>query len=367
MPVSMVPSTSVWPGRRVFITGHTGFKGGWLSLYLHEAGARVFGYALPPESEPNLFGAAGVADVVEGTMADVRQFSALRNALHRSDAEVVFHLAAQPLVRRGYSAPLETYSTNVMGTANLLEASRQCNAVRAVVVVTSDKCYQDQGRARGCRENDRLGGDDPYSSSKACAELLAHAYRQPFTGLDERGLRIATARAGNVIGGGDWAEDRLIPDAVRAFRDGKVLTLRQPDAVRPWQHVLEPLRGYIALAERLLEGDPEAAGAFNFGPSHESTRSVREVVESAAALWGPEVRNYRVDPLPHPREAPFLSLDSTKARTLLQWRPMLDLHASLKLAVDWYRAHRSGADMRQVTREQLYQYMTCPPPPAHDE
>jgi len=309
MPVPAVPSTSAWPGRRVFITGHTGFKGGWLSLWLHEAGARVFGYALPPESEPSLFAAAGVGDVVEGTIADVRQFSALTQALHRSDADVVFHLAAQPLVRRGYADPLETFSTNVMGTAHVLEAARQCEAVRAVVVVTSDKCYENRERASGYRENDRLGGDDPYSSSKACAELLAHAYRKAFTGPDERGLRIATARAGNAIGGGDWAEDRLIPDAVRAFGDGKVLSIRQPESVRPWQHVLEPLRGYITLAERLLAGDPEAAGAFNFGPFQESMRSVREVVEAVAALWGDEVGNYRIDSRLNPHEKRFLSLE----------------------------------------------------------
>ncbi len=351
-------STQGWRGRRVFVTGHTGFKGGWLSLWLHEIGARVFGYALPPASAPNLFSVAGIGDIVEGTMADVRQFSSLREALCRSKADVVFHLAAQPLVWRGYTDPLETYSTNVMGTAHLLEAARECETVRAVVVVTSDKCYEEREPTSGYQEGDRLGGDDPYSSSKACVELLTHAYRQAFTGPNKRELRIATARTGNVIGGGDWAENRLIPDALRAFGTGRVLTLRQPDSVRPWQHVLEPLRGYIILAERLLDGNMDAIGSFNFGPDLRSTVSVREVVDTLMTLWSNETKcRYRVATAPQPHESQFLSLDSTKATTVLNWRPLLGLPAALNLTVDWYRAHRNGADMRRFTREQLSTYM----------
>ena len=249
-------------------------------------GTRILVMVLLPESEPNLFAAAGIDRIVDSTIADVRDLSALREALSRSEAEVVFHLAAQPLVQRGYADPIGTYSTNVMGTAHVLEAARECERVRAVVVVTTDKCYESREWVWGYRENDRLGGDDPYSSSKACAELLTQAYRRSFTGRDKRDLLIATARAGNVIGGGDWARDRLIPDAVRAFGAGEVLLIRAPHAVRPWQHVLEPLGGYIALAEQLLKGEAKRAGAFNFGPLPGNARSVQEVVDAVAELWG---------------------------------------------------------------------------------
>ena len=345
-----------WSGRRVFVTGHTGFKGGWLSLWLHEAGARVFGCALPPESEPNLFAAAGIDRIVEGTVADIRDLSRVREALSHSAAEVVFHLAAQPLVRRGYAEPIETYSTNIMGTAHVLEAARQCQSVRAVIVVTTDKCYESREWVWGYRENDRLGGDDPYSSSKACAELLTHAYRRAFTGSGKRDLLIATARAGNVIGGGDWAQHRLIPDAVRAFSAGEALSIREPRSVRPWQHVLEPVSGYIALAERLLNGDAELASAFNFGPVSRNIRSVREVADAVAALWG-NGASYSIDPGVHPHETRLLSIDSTKAMTVLDWRPRLDLTTALKMAVDWYKAHLRDADMSRVTREQVHAYM----------
>ena len=338
------------------MTGHTGFKGGWLSLWLHELGARVFGYALLPQAEPNLFAAADVDRIVEGTVADIRDLSALRESLSRSEAEVVFHLAAQPLVRRGYADPIATYSTNIMGTAHVLEAARQCESVRAMVIVTTDKCYESRERVRGYRENDRLGGDDPYSSSKACAELITRAYRRAFTGPGKREISIATARAGNVIGGGDWARDRLIPDAVRAFCAGKTLLIRRPDAVRPWQHVLDALGGYMALAERLLNVEAKVADAFNFGPGPESVRSVHEVADAVAVLWGNGAK-YNMDARAHPDETRLLSLDSAKARSVLGWRPQLDLTVALKMAVDWYKAHQSGADMSRVTREQLYAYL----------
>ena len=346
----------MWQGRRVLVTGHTGFKGGWLSLWLHEVGARVFGYALPPKSEPNLFAAAGIDRIVDSTIADVRDLSTLCDSLSRSKAEIVFHLAAQSLVRLGYADPIETYSTNVMGTAHVLEAVRQCESVRAAVVVTTDKCYESREWVWGYRENDRLGGDDPYSSSKACAELLAHAYRRSFTGQDKRDLLIATARAGNVIGGGDWARDRLIPDAVRAFCSGKALLIRHPSAVRPWQHVLDPLSGYVALAERLLNGEAELADAFNFGPAPGNVRSVQEIVNAIKALWGNGAQ-YRIDARMHPHETRSLSIDSAKAMTLLDWRPRLNLTTTLKMTVDWYKAHLKGADMSRVTREQVRAYM----------
>ena len=349
---------NVWQGRRVFVTGHTGFKGGWLSLWLHEAGAHVSGYALLPESEPNLFAAAGIGRVVDGAIADVRDFSTLCDSLSRSKAEVVFHLAAQSLVRRGYEDPIETYSTNVMGTAHVLEAVRQCESVRAVVVVTTDKCYENREWVWGYRENDRLGGDDPYSSSKACAELLVHAYRRSFTGQDRRDLSIATARAGNVIGGGDWARDRLIPDAVRAFGAGEVLLIRAPHSMRPWQHVLEPLGGYMALAERLLKGEVRQADAFNFGPAPGNVRSVQEVVNAMADLWG-DGAQYRIDAGMHPHETRLLSIDSAKARMMLDWCPRLDMTTTLKMTVDWYKAHLRDADMRRVTREQIRAYIKC--------
>ena len=346
----------MWQGRRVLVTGHTEFKGGWLSLWLHEAGAYVFGYALPPESEPNLFAAADIDRIVDSTIADVRNLSTLCDSLSRSKAEVVFHLAAQPLVRRGYEDPIETYSTNVMGTAHVLEAARQCESVRAVVVVTTDKCYESREWVWGYRENDRLGGDDPYSSSKACAELLAHAYRRSFTGQDKRDLLIATVRAGNVIGGGDWARDRLIPDAVRAFGAGEVLLIRAPHSVRPWQHVLEPLSGYIELAERLLNGEAKLADAFNFGPAPGNVRPVQEIVNAVSDLWG-NGAHYRIDARMHPCETRLLSIDSARATTLLDWRPRLNLTTTLKMTVDWYKAHLRDEDMSRVTREQICAYM----------
>ncbi len=360
---------NVWQGRRVFVTGHTGFKGGWLSLWLHEVGAHVFGYGLLPESEPNLFVAAGIDRIVDSTIADVRDLSTVREALSRSKAEVVFHLAAQPLVQRGYADPIGTYSTNVMGTAHVLEAARECERVRAVVVVTTDKCYESREWVWGYRENDRLGGDDPYSSSKACAELLTHAYRRAFTGRDKRDLLIATARAGNVIGGGDWARDRLIPDAVRAFGAGEVLLIRAPHSVRPWQHVLEPLGGYIALAEALLRGEAELADAFNFGPLSGNARSVQEIVNAVAELWGNGAQ-YRIDCRDYPPETRLLSIDSAKAMTALDWCPRLDLKTTLKMMVDWYRAYLRDADMSRVTREQICAYMETRAMPfdeIHDE
>lgn len=349
---------TAWQDRRVFVTGHTGFKGGWLTLWLYEAGAQVFGYALPPESEPNLFAAAGIDRVAQGTMGDIRNLDTLSAALSGCEAEMVFHLAAQPLVRRGYEDPIGTYATNVMGTVHVLEAARRAPSVRAVVAVTSDKCYENREQARAYREEDRLGGKDPYSSSKACAELVAHAWRCSFADLNGKRLMIATVRAGNVVGGGDWAEGRLIPDAARAFAAGKPLRLRRPDAVRPWQHVLEPTGGYIALAERLLNGEQEFCDAFNFGPDPAAGRSVRQVAEDLAALWGDGAR-CGIDSVSHPPEAERLAIDSAKAEAMLGWRPRLDLKDALQMATDWYKAHGEGMDMERVTRGQIRRYRDC--------
>lgn len=347
---------AAWQGRRALVTGHTGFKGGWLSWWLHAVGAHVFGYSLPPEEEPNLSSVAGVDQVVESTIGDVRDLPALSDCVVRSRAEVIFHLAAQSLVRRGHADPVATYSTNVMGTAHVLEAARRSETVKAVVVVTTDKCYENKEWHWGYREDDRLGGDDPYGSSKACAELIAHAYRHAFTGAGKRDLWIATARSGNTIGGGDWAPDRLIPDAVRAFCAGKPLLIRQPDAVRPWLHVLDSLGGYVLLAERLLNREPMSAQAFNFGPAAENLRSVREVADMVTALWGDGARHSQVATSAL-EETRILAIDSTKARAILGWRPRLDLRVALAMAVDWHKAYERGEEMGRVTHDQLCAYL----------
>jgi CDP-glucose 4,6-dehydratase len=334
-----------WRGRRVFVTGHTGFKGSWLATWLTRLGAHVTGYALAPDETPNLFEAARVADDIDSRIGDVRDFESLRGALAGSDAEVVFHLAAQPLVRKSYENPVETYATNVMGTVHLLEAVRTQKSVRAVVVVTSDKCYENREWPWPYRENDALGGRDPYSSSKACQELVAAAYRQSFPGA-----AIATARAGNVIGGGDWARDRLVPDLIRAFSAGESAVIRNPASIRPWQHVLEPLCGYLLLAEKLVDGDGFTQG-WNFGPYEQDVRPVRWIADALVARWK-DGAQWQQDGSTHPHEAMTLKLDSTRARTLLHWTPRLSLDESLDWIVEWHRA----ADRRAITLQQIERY-----------
>jgi len=347
-------SASFWSGRRVFVTGQTGFKGAWLSLWLARLGAMVTGYALAPEPGPSLFRDAGVADDIQHLEADVRDLPRLRSALAESGAEVVLHLAAQSLVRRGYREPVETYATNVLGTANLLEAIRHSPSVRAAVVVTSDKCYEDRDWPRGYREDDRLGGRDPYANSKACAELVTQAFRDSF--FMAGGPRVATARAGNVVGGGDWSEDRLVPDVYRALLADQPVRLRNPKAVRPWQHVLESLSGYLLLAQRLMAEDGAAlADAWNFGPDEADTCTVQEVVERLLARWNPPGR-WQQDPEEHPRETFSLRLDSTRARQRLGWRPKLSLGETLAWVDEWFAASRRGADLRAATLEQLDRY-----------
>ena len=339
-----------WQGRRVFLTGHTGFKGAWTACLLRRLGAAVHGYALAPEAE-SLFDAARLADDIEHTIADIRDPDTLAATLDRARPSVVIHMAAQALVRRSYADPVETYATNVMGTVHLLEAVRACPSVEAVVIVTSDKCYANNGWVWGYRENDALGGHDPYSNSKACAELVTDAYRRSFFSAPDT-ARIASARAGNVIGGGDWAEDRIVPDAIRAFMRGVPLQVRNPAATRPWQHVLDPVLGYLALAEHLLEGGTDYAEAFNFGPAPAGAVPVAAIVDRLVALWGAGA-GWQQDPGSHPHEAAMLTLDSAKASARLGWRPVIDLDRALAMTVAWYKDSCEGADIRQRTIEQI--------------
>ena len=345
----------MWQNRRVLVTGHTGFKGGWLSLWLAARGARVHGFALDPPTTPSFHQACGVAGVVaDDRRGDLSDRSALDDCLTAARPEVVFHLAAQPLVRHSYREPLETFDANVMGTARLLEAARRCDAVRAVVVVTTDKVYDNREWDWAYRETEPLGGADPYSASKACAELVCESYRRSF--LAAGGIRLATARAGNVIGGGDWAADRLVPDFLRAVTAGEPLAIRAPRSVRPWQHVLEPLAGYLLLAERLLESD-RFAEAWNFGPCEDDARQVGDVVDELCRLV-PGARWHR-DGADHPHEAGMLRLDSTKARQRLGWRPRWGLEEALARTIDWHRAWQGGADMAAVSLAQIEAFETA--------
>lgn len=344
-------SSGAWRGRRVFLTGHTGFKGGWLSLWLSRLGADVHGFSLPPNTTPSLFETAGIAQGVTHRIGDIRDAAALAGAIRDAAPEIVFHLAAQPLVREGYRDPRTTLETNVLGTMNVLEAVRAAPSVRAVVVVTTDKCYLNREWSWPYREDDALGGHDPYSASKACAEIVTAAWRDAFLG--ER-VALATARAGNVIGGGDWAEDRLIPDAFRAWDAGRDLTIRAPRAVRPWQHVLDALAGYLRLGEHLLAG--KAVGAWNFGPAAEDGQPVETLLQTLAARWGDGAR-WTVDASPQPREAGLLRLDSSRARSELGWTPAFNLSRALAATVDWHQAWRRGEDMHAFSLGQIDRHM----------
>ena len=341
------------------ITGHTGFKGAWLSMWLHGMGTQVHGFALDPVTEPNIFDVARVGSLLTSdTRGDIRDENLISAVFQRVQPEVVFHLAAQPLVSYSYDHPVETYAVNVMGTANVLESARFSQALRAIVIVTTDKCYENVEWIHPYRENDRLGGFDPYSSSKACAELLVAAYRTSYFNTESKPhpISLATARAGNVIGGGDWADNRLIPDCIRSFIAGEALELRYPQAVRPWQHVLEPLSGYLLLAQALL-GDNHASfsEAWNFGPDIADSTTVGDVAKLAASLWGTEVNISSVDPINH--EANLLRLDSTKARVFLGWQPKWHITMALESTIAWYRAWADGDDMQAFSLGQIATYM----------
>jgi CDP-glucose 4,6-dehydratase len=351
------PDRRFWSGRRVLVTGHTGFKGAWLCLWLAELGARVCGYAQAASGGDSLYALARVGEEVEHVEGDIRDGSAVAAAVARSRPEVVVHLAAQPLVRTSLSDPVGTYETNVMGTVNVLEAARHSDGVGALVVVTSDKCYRSRESGAGYRESDPMGGDDPYSSSKGCAELVTAAYRASFF-ADAGDPAVASARAGNVFGGGDFGVDRLLPDVFRAARAGAAVRIRNPNAVRPWQHVLNPLSGYLCLAERVW-ADRELAGGWNFGPADEDARPVRWILERLGDLWDVPLR-WEIDPGPHPHEAQWLELDSSLARTRLGWAPRWDLAGGLQRTVAWHLAQRDGDDMRETTLAQLRAYTSDP-------
>jgi len=347
----MLVKTSLWHGRRVLVTGHTGFKGGWLSLWLHQLGAKVTGFALPAPTEPSFFEQTRLAALVQHIEGDVRDLDAVDAAVRESQPEVVFHLAAQPLVRYSYDNPVETYATNVQGTVHVLDACRRTDSVRAIVSVTSDKCYENREWVWPYRESDPMGGHDPYSSSKGAAELVIAAYRRSYF---QTGARLASVRAGNVIGGGDWALDRLIPDIVRAMLAGQRPLIRNPNSIRPWQHVMEAVGGYLQIAERLLEGEDEFASAWNFGPSEEDARPVAWIVERMLELWG--AQGWDQPDAEQPHEAILLKLDCSKARNALGWRPRFSLDEALEKVVAWHKDVAAGGDARDLSLGQLREY-----------
>ena len=357
--LTKMPNRSFWEDRRVFLTGHTGFKGSWLSLWLDALGADVTGYALEPPTRPSLYEQADVAGAVRSSIcADIRDFPRFMSAIAECRPDVVIHMAAQSVVRRGYKDPIETYSSNVMGTVHLLEALRQVGQPCVVVNVTSDKCYENKEWDWGYRENDTLGGHDPYSNSKACAELVTSAFRDSYfraEDLERNRIAVASARAGNVIGGGDWTSDQLIPDIMRGFLSGKPCLIRSPSAIRPWQFVLEPLRGYLLLAERLAEDASRFSSSWNFGPREEDARPVSWIADELVRSWADGASWHQDDGI-HPREAHYLKLDISRTRACLDWHPALPLNQALSWIVEWYREFQAGHDLQRLTRTQIEQY-----------
>ena len=349
----MLVKKSPWTGRRVLVTGHTGFKGGWLALWLHELGADVTGFALPAPTAPSLFEQLRLAELIRHVEGDVRDAAAVEKVIDEVRPEVIFHLAAQPLVRYSYDQPVETYATNVMGTVHVLDACRRVPGVEAVVCITTDKCYENREWVWPYREDDPMGGYDPYSSSKGAAELVIAAYRRSY--FSDHGPAVASVRAGNVIGGGDWALDRLIPDIIRAMLAGRRPVIRSPGSIRPWQHVLEALGGYLMIAERLLDGDRTVATAYNFGPSDDDTQPVAWVVDRMLEYWGAGGGWDQPEGV-QPHEAVLLKLDCSKARSDLGWRPALRLEQALAKVVEWHRKVADGANARDVSRDQLKEY-----------
>ena len=349
---------SFWAGKTVLLTGHTGFKGSWLSLWLQSMGAKVIGYSLTPPTKPSLFEVANVAENMTSILGDVRDFSALSVVFEKYQPEIVIHMAAQALVRYSYINPIETYATNVMGTVHVLEAARLTKSVRAIVNVTSDKCYENKEWVWGYRENEPMGGYDPYSNSKGCAELVTAAYRNSYFHPEkykEHGVVLASGRAGNVIGGGDWAEDRLIPDIMRAITQGNPVNIRNPHAIRPWQHVLEPLSGYLQLAQKLYEEGASYAEGWNFGPGDEDAKPVQWIVEKLTQSWG-EGASWKLDEGNHPHEAHYLKLDCSKAKARLDWQPRWSLETTLSTIVDWNKKYQQGVDMKKVSQQQIEDY-----------
>jgi len=354
-------NASFWLGKSVLITGHTGFKGGWLSLWLQSVGAKVIGYSLPPPTNPSLFEVANVEKDMISIIGDVRDLPHLHKVFFEYQPEIVIHMAAQPLVRFSYLDPVETFSSNVMGVVNIFEAIRQTKSVRAVVNVTTDKCYENREWVWGYRENEAMGGFDPYSSSKGCAELVTAAYRNSYFHPEKyqnHRVAIATGRAGNVIGGGDWAEDRLIPDMIRAIANDHPIRIRNPHSIRPWQHVLEPLSGYLLLAQKLYEEGPDFAEAWNFGPNDDDAKSVDWILDNLTKTWG-EGASWGLDGGKHPHEAHYLKLDCSKAKSRLYWQPRWSLVTAIEQICAWHKAHFAGADMKAMCLHQIKQYETA--------
>ena len=343
-----------WRGKRVFLTGHTGFKGSWLSLWLQSMGAELYGLALTPPTTPNLFTVAQVASGMAGsTIGDIRDLATVQKAMQASQADIVIHMAAQPLVRLSYTEPVETYATNVMGTVHVLESARHTPSVKAVVVITTDKCYENKEWLWGYREDESMGGHDPYSNSKGCSELVTSAYRRSF--FQDKGVAVATARAGNVIGGGDWAADRLVPDILRAFEQNQPVIIRNPDATRPWQHVLEPLSGYLSLAEHVYTDGQTFAEGWNFGPKDDDARAVQWIVEHMVNSWG-KGASWQQDGGTHPHEANYLKLDISKAKARLGWQPRWPLATALAHITTWHQAWLANDDMKKLCLAQIQQY-----------
>jgi CDP-glucose 4,6-dehydratase len=351
---SLAVNTEFWRGKRVFLTGHTGFKGSWLSLWLQSLGSEVTGYALQAQTIPNLYEVAKVAQGMKSIIADIRDLPTLQKAIQAARPEIVIHMAAQALVRQSYSEPVESYATNVMGTVHVLESIRNTPSVKAVLVVTTDKCYENKEEMhKAYAEHESMGGHDPYSSSKACAELVTAAYRKSF--LEHHGIAVATARAGNVIGGGDWAADRLVPDTLKAFEQNKIVQIRNPHAIRPWQHVLEPLSGYLTVAEHLYFQGSAYSEGWNFGPFENDARTVQWIVEQLAQLWGKDA-SWQPDHGQHPHEANYLKLDISKAKSQLGWSPSWNLQIALQNITQWHRAWLNQENMRKLCLDQILQY-----------
>lgn len=350
-----------WNKKKVLITGHTGFKGSWLSILLHRLGSDVYGYALEPPTNPSLFNEAKISELVTSQIGDIRDYKKLSGFIQTCKPEIIIHMAAQPLVRESYKNPVETYEVNVMGTVNLFEAARHTPGIKAILNVTTDKCYENKEWYWGYRENEPMGGYDPYSNSKGCSELVTSAFRNSYFNPEEyerHGVAIASARAGNVIGGGDWATDRLIPDFIRAISNGEKLKIRNPLAIRPWQHVLEPLSGYLTLAANLYSYGPEFNGAWNFGPDDSDAKNVEWIAGRFFELWGKGF-SYSIDKNPQPHEASYLKLDCSKAKAELGWYPQWNLEKALESTVEWYKTWLAGEGIRSFTEIQIDQHFSC--------